>query len=296
MKLCQQCGKPINERTDRNVRFCSRACFGKSRRKSPSYRVCPQCNRQFVVPPKNPNTKYCSTNCRDAAWTTLLNLSCDHCGKPIQVRPQYAAKLKHHFCSRQCCAAWRHLNDPRGGKHPRYSRVTVYCTMCGKKFTRAQHETKGKRHFCGRQCCTLWQSSSGHFSGKNNGNWKGGYKPYYGPNWAQQRRNARHRDRYSCQRCTATESELGRQLDVHHIRAFREFGIEQYREANKLRNLICYCASCHQIIEGEQSQAERAAASAPRPTPRSQRTRATGRSRQGAPPTEETPIRTRSAM
>jgi predicted HNH restriction endonuclease len=34
-------------------------------------------------------------------------------------------------------------------------------------------------------------------------------------------------------------------LDVHHIIPFRKFGIDRYREANKISNLISLCNSCH---------------------------------------------------
>jgi 5-methylcytosine-specific restriction endonuclease McrA len=86
-------------------------------------------------------------------------------------------------------------------------------------------------------------------SGPNNRNWRGGPLPYYGPNWRQARRNARLRDRYTCQRCGVTEAMLGKQLDVHHIEPFRNFGVERYQEANGTANLISLCPSCHLSIE-----------------------------------------------
>ena len=86
-------------------------------------------------------------------------------------------------------------------------------------------------------------------AGPNNYNWKGGHEPYYGPNWKSQRRNARHRDNYTCQRCGITEEKLSRQLDVHHLTPFREFGLERYKEANTLKNLVCLCSECHHIVE-----------------------------------------------
>ncbi len=94
-----------------------------------------------------------------------------------------------------------------------------------------------------------WQSQSGAASGENNFNWRGGYAPYYGPNWLQQRRNARRRDNYTCQRCGKSEKQNGKQLDVHHIKAFRLFGVTRYRKANQLDNLISLCAACHKVVE-----------------------------------------------
>jgi 5-methylcytosine-specific restriction endonuclease McrA len=77
--------------------------------------------------------------------------------------------------------------------------------------------------------------------------WKGGSDHYRGPNWQQQRREARKRDNYTCQRCGITEAVLGQDLDAHHIVPFSQFS--DYREANRLSNLACYCKTCHAIVE-----------------------------------------------
>jgi 5-methylcytosine-specific restriction endonuclease McrA len=85
-------------------------------------------------------------------------------------------------------------------------------------------------------------------TGPDSYNWRGGYAPYYGPGWTRQRRAARRRDKYTCQRCGIHEDELGEQLNVHHIKALREFNGD-FDAANKLSNLICYCRTCHSIVE-----------------------------------------------
>lgn len=74
--------------------------------------------------------------------------------------------------------------------------------------------------------------------------WRGGYEPYYGPNWLSQKRKTLERDKYTCQSC---ESE--RKFVVHHIIAFRAFGREHYKEANKLSNLLTLCEACHTTME-----------------------------------------------
>ncbi|HBY96864.1 MAG TPA: hypothetical protein DEP84_23440, partial [Chloroflexi bacterium] len=76
----------------------------------------------------------------------------------------------------------------------------------------------------------------------------------YGPNWPQQRLRARGRDHFRCQVCGTSEEVLGRELDVHHIRPFREFGYkpgenEAYCQANALDNLVSLCPSCHHRSE-----------------------------------------------
>ncbi len=79
----------------------------------------------------------------------------------------------------------------------------------------------------------------------------------YGPNWAEQRARARARDGYRCRRCGISEAELGRELDVHHVVPFREFGYDprdparanRYLEANCLDNLVTLCPACHRQAE-----------------------------------------------
>ncbi|MGF1507729.1 MAG: DEAD/DEAH box helicase [Anaerolineae bacterium] len=89
-------------------------------------------------------------------------------------------------------------------------------------------------------------AQQGIMVGKNN----------YGPNWAEQRHKARIRDSFRCRRCGTPEPEH-REHDVHHIRAFKEFGYmrgvnDAYQDANRLENLLTLCPSCHHTIEAEQ--------------------------------------------
>lgn len=79
-------------------------------------------------------------------------------------------------------------------------------------------------------------------------------QPDYGPNWPEQRRRARARDRYTCRLCGARESQTGREHDVHHRVPFRHFGYlpgqnEAYREANELDNLMTLCRVCHSRVD-----------------------------------------------
>lgn len=89
-------------------------------------------------------------------------------------------------------------------------------------------------------------------SGPDNPNWKGGYEPYYGPNWYEKRREALERDSYNCQVCGITNGEhvekTGSELSVHHIRPIRQF--ESTEKANQLDNLITLCKTCHRKWEG----------------------------------------------
>jgi hypothetical protein len=86
--------------------------------------------------------------------------------------------------------------------------------------------------------------------GENNPNWKGGCEPiYYGKNWPKQRSLARLRDRNICQNCGTKKNYECKNMDVHHIKKFKSFN--NYKEANRLENLICLCSKCHTKIEKE---------------------------------------------
>ena len=75
----------------------------------------------------------------------------------------------------------------------------------------------------------------------------------YGPNWQAQRQRVRARDNYRCTQCGRPEAPT-RQHDVHHLVPFRTFGYlpglnENYREANRLNNLVLVCRTCHRRLE-----------------------------------------------
>jgi DEAD/DEAH box helicase domain-containing protein len=74
-----------------------------------------------------------------------------------------------------------------------------------------------------------------------------------GPNWDEQRNQARARDGYRCRHCGAAERP-DRAHDVHHVEPFRSFGYvrgknDNYLEANRLENLVTLCRSCHRRVE-----------------------------------------------
>jgi 5-methylcytosine-specific restriction endonuclease McrA len=60
-------------------------------------------------------------------------------------------------------------------------------------------------------------------------------------------RAARDRDRHTCVRCGTTREEVGRELDVHHLRAVNTF--DEANDANTLDNLVTLCHPCHMFIE-----------------------------------------------
>jgi DEAD/DEAH box helicase domain-containing protein len=88
---------------------------------------------------------------------------------------------------------------------------------------------------------------------RDEGWWTGEHVASRGPDWLRQRDLARQRDGYRCRWCGAPERP-GRQHHVHHVVPFREFRWilgqnENYRQANRLSNLITLCPNCHRRAE-----------------------------------------------
>lgn len=255
---CPTCGKTFTyypSAYEGGVKVhCSRACRKASVRVDTT---CPRCGKAFWYYKSWPR-KYCSRECSGAA-NIVTNLGvqvlpdafCEVCGQKITGQ-RWAGQ---RFCSLMCFGV--HLSQTRAGiprpelrgeQPQRQRRVAVICPQCGKTFQVKQSQSD-RRRFCSKTCVSRWWSENGINSGPDSPTWRGGSTGYYGPNWLTQRRNARRRDNYTCQRCGVTETELGRQLDVHHKTPFRDFGIERYREANGLANLISFCNRCHLLTE-----------------------------------------------
>lgn len=73
----------------------------------------------------------------------------------------------------------------------------------------------------------------------------------YGLNWTKQRRRCLERDDHQCRVCRIDQSELDRELAVHHITPRLEFEDGNWREMNDLSNLVSLCPSCHGTFEGK---------------------------------------------
>lgn len=179
-----------------------------------------------------------------------VEVECAFCKKEIfRKRPQL--KYKRNFCSTECHGKWNSENL-KGETHPMYLKKIIPCGYCGKEIlctpNRIKRVKRGKI-FCCKEHNDLWRKEN--VRGEMLYNWKGGYDPNYGVSWLTAKRTARKRDNDTCQRCGITKEELGKNMDVHHIKPFRDFGVENHIEANSLNNLISYCNKCHKIVEEE---------------------------------------------
>jgi len=124
--------------------------------------------------------------------------------------------------------------------------VAVRCRACRKtlRIPRWVSEQGLSLHFCDEGCRKQWERDS---VAQTPGVSLSGRPSFRGGNWEDIAARVRKRDGYRCCHCGRSEEELGRQLDVHHVLPFRMF--KTAREANRLKNLVSACPSCHKAEE-----------------------------------------------
>lgn len=236
--------------------------------------ICAACNARFdVLPCDARKRRFCSLVCSvrssNAARAAGEWRACSGCGTPIYAYPNKNGQARRRY--RECKACYltqtigrsskgvpksaetraklsaNRTNRPRGDHHPGWKggNVGKICAQCGTAFeVSSSRAHKDRIRFCGTPCWYEWcrEDPTRHPT------WRGGYEPYYGPNWPRQARDARRRDAFTCQACGTTKSKWT--LEVHHIRAFRTFDGD-WKSANRLTNLVTLCKSCHAKDSGE---------------------------------------------
>ena len=229
--FCENCGKELKRKPSRvkkhPLQFCNMKCMGEYQSNNPDS----WCNRSGVL--GNPEkVQFIKDH--------YLEMTDKELGPHIGLGEVRTQQVRLHLGLKKNVG------------------VQVICDYCGNEFKRQPAIAKAnERDFCNRECFLAWQKVAWPFVGPNHPHWKGGYWPYYGKNWTRQRRKARKRDNHTCRHCSLTETELGQQLDVHHLIAFRQFLEEANNDvevaaknANRLGNLLCLCRSCHMALEG----------------------------------------------
>jgi len=144
-----------------------------------------------------------------------------------------------------------HARSRTGQRNPFFGKKHKTETVIAMKHKLSQLMSGSRNPFFGKHHSQSTRNQmsllkQGMFCGSLNPAWKGGYEPYYGPNWHEQRRKALIRDNFTCHRCFG---KRGGRLEVHHIIPFRQF--RNYIEANRLENLLTYCIRCHREVEWE---------------------------------------------
>lgn len=159
-------------------------------------------------------------------------------GKKFGRNPDQSRMMKEKWRSQEFREMMKKLGFDRTGCPPWNKKEWIerVCEWCTKLFSVPPWRVRsGSDHFCSKECEYAWKSKI--MMGPNNPNWKGGYEPYYGPNWYQQRRKCLERDAYCCRKCGRTKNDLSYGLEVHHIISFRVFNGD-YLRANVLSNLL----------------------------------------------------------
>ena len=132
IKICDICKKEFKNR-NKNQRFCSRACYGKSKCKNTT-RNCLFCKKEFNVGYVGHNQKFCSNKCFGLSIRTKKIINCLECGKEFKQKDS-----KQKFCSKICSQKNRCKN------------VYKDCKYCNKEF---KILNKNQR-YCSRQCANL---------------------------------------------------------------------------------------------------------------------------------------------
>ena len=235
---CTNCGKK-SEKTPSNMNesgnnFCSVQCFNNW--DNPDLYetlTCAGCGEEFdrlSSQIKTRENSYCSEDCR--AENKSITIVCQTCGDAFE-RPE-SQSTDAKYCSKKCM-----------GKGLR-KKVKESCTNCGEQVTRQPSDVKGKENiFCSNECRLSWVKDTATYDWKNTRN--------YGPNWKEKREAVRDRDSHTCQECGIAQDELGYTLRVHHIKHFDTF--DNYKEANRLENLVTLCEKCHKQVESNEQYA-----------------------------------------
>jgi 5-methylcytosine-specific restriction endonuclease McrA len=267
---CEVCGQPFEDvPSNAKRRYCSKQCANIAKGGTVEVQ-CHHCGKMLIRHSsrlKTAQRQFCDMDCR-AAWQstlrgdetnhykgTLVHVQCSQCGKDIERTPSKVERNDHFFCGRSCYDEWRKVHMC-GDANPHFSpAVQTTCAWCGVAIQRKPSKVgtnKRTRHFCCAAHRAEWLKKT--LVGPDSPLWKGGNIKYYGPNWPEQQRLARERDRNTCQVCGRTRKQNGKELDVHHVVPFKSFNYipgenENYLQANELTNLVCLCMRCHRKVE-----------------------------------------------
>lgn len=227
---CSECGKedsiPKNEYQNKENHFCDRKCLGTWQSKNNRGEKHPRYNK--------------------------VEISCDNCGENFKRKQSLVKKSERHFCGMECRDESYNKDEWHFG--PEQNILKIECDNCHSVFEQYPSKIqRNKYNFCSKSCHYNFISKEGLRKNEKNPHWSGGEtQQYYGPNWEDKRERCLERDNYECLRCGISESvnkaRYGKSLSIHHIIPIKEFNGD-YKSANKIKNLVSLCNSCHMIVE-----------------------------------------------
>jgi 5-methylcytosine-specific restriction endonuclease McrA len=168
---------------------------------------------------------------------------CKHCGVTFEWYPREAAKDEER---RTCPECYEKGRRDDADDHPLTDKVSVECEYCGTPLNRCAYRVeKYGPQFCDIDC--LGAHRSEYWRGEDAPAWRGGWEGYYGDKWEEKRALVVDRDEDECRVCERTASDVGRSLDVHHLKPVRTFN--DPNDAHTLDNMIQLCPGCHKKAE-----------------------------------------------
>ncbi|MEU6342216.1 hypothetical protein ABZ883_14890 [Streptomyces sp. NPDC046977] len=105
---CGTCGTSYTRKASEAGKYCSRACYAKSKQRDVASN-CQQCGTSFTHKPRE-SRKYCSPACAADTLRRTATRNCDHCGSEYSRVPAHIGK----YCSSQCRYAAQRKPDQAG--------------------------------------------------------------------------------------------------------------------------------------------------------------------------------------
>ena len=222
--------------------------------------TCPYCGKDFEIKKSlldRSEKHFCSINCSSSYYATRKSqttktgsfVKCFICDKEHYKPKNIIDKKTRYFCSKACLNVFNKNTVKRGKDNPRYSRIELNCSNCGKIIhkTPAAIQNNVKHHYCSRACMS--NHYIGLVYGENHPSWRGGGDLYYGHDWKRISTQIIERDGFACKRCGIKQDELPKnwRLQVHHKKKLRD--CKNLEEANNPSNLDTLCNRCHGIVE-----------------------------------------------
>lgn len=256
---CPECGdtftvRPYELDDSEDGPFCSKDCYAEWKQE-PVTLTCETCGDEFTVPPRWEDRRFCSRACF-GEWNSgenhphweggTVTVECLACGDELE-RKRNRATGKN-FCDKQCESEWK-TGRFAGDGHPRWGggKRTVMCDWCGDETEKWPSSIDGL-NFCSTEC--NGKHLSQRQQGAANPVWNGGRDFYTAirrnlstRSWDSIAADAREADKYQCQLCGESQSDIGRKLDTHHIVPVMAGG------DNGDYNLMAFCPSCHKKAE-----------------------------------------------
>lgn len=141
---------------------------------------------------------------------------------------------------------WLRRHDiPTRPANARRDRVTLSCGNCGEEYEAIRCRSDSK--YCSHECYIEDMEMP---SGPDHWSWR--ETPEHRPNgdeWDDLRERIRERDGYECSMCGVEESDMDRELDVHHLNRVRDADDPRAAANANDSELVALCRSCHRRAE-----------------------------------------------